>query len=192
MRTSTLSLTFRDLAFRAAALAGLALLTGNSLAQSGPATAPAAAEQKAAIDVTGAWTRATPGRSPNAAVYMRIINAGAADTLNGVETENAQRAVVHTTTMTGGTAQMSHVTTLPIPRAATVTMAPGGSHVMLEGLKAPLRQGESFIVTLVFAKAGKISTTVKVMDADARGPAAETATTPAPPPAAPAPSSEDR
>jgi periplasmic copper chaperone A len=187
MRTSTVSLVLR-----AAALVGVALFAGNALAQSGPATAPAAAAQKAAIDVSGAWARATPGQSPNAAVYMRIINAGAADTLNGVETENARRAVVHTTTMAGGTAQMTHVTTLSIARASTVTLAPGGNHVMLEGLKAPLRAGESFIITLVFAKAGKISATVKVTDAAARGPGAETAVTPAPPNPAPAQSDQDR
>jgi copper(I)-binding protein len=180
-------------ALGAFAVLGPLLAGGTAVAQSGPAAASAATEQKAAIDVGGAWTRATPGRAANAAVYMRIVNAGAADILNGVETENARRAVVHTTTMTGGTAQMSHVAALPIPRASTVTLKPGGSHVMLEGLKAPLREGESFIITLVFAKAGKISTTVRVMNTAATGPAPDAATAPAPPaPARPPADPNDR
>jgi hypothetical protein len=186
--------------FRASATLAAVLALGGGFAWA-QATAPApaaaaAAAQKATIDASEAWTRATPGGAANAAVYLRIVNAGKdADTLNGVETENAKRAVVHTTTNNGGVARMNMVASLPIPRASTVTLAPGGSHVMLEGLKVPLRQGESFIITLVFAKAGKISTTVKVVSVSATGPGPETAAaaTPAPPaPAQPKPNPTDR
>lgn len=152
------------------------LASAPGLAQS-TAPAPAAATDaaaKAAVDVSQAWTRATPGRSTTAAVYLRIINAAKeADTLTGVETENAARAMVHTTTNTGGVARMNAMTSLAIPQASTVTLVPGGSHIMLDGLKAPLRQGESFIITLVFARAGKISATVQVLAAGATGPVPE-------------------
>ncbi len=156
-----------------------------------PARTPApAAAQKAAIDPTDAWVRATPGGAQNAAVYLHIVNAGKDDdTLNGAQTDNARHASIHTTAMAGGMAQMRSAAALPIPRASTVTLAPGGTHIMLEGLKAPLREGESFIMTLTFAKAGKISTTVKVVGVAAMGPgrSAAAAKPPAPPATNPAP-----
>jgi copper(I)-binding protein len=159
-----------------------------------PASAAATAEAaKAAIDIGDAWTRASPGgRGTTAAIYLRITNAAKEpDALNGVEVENAQHAVVHTTTTSAGVARMNPQPSLPIPRASTVTLVPGGSHIMLEGLKAPLRQGESFIITLVFAKAGKISATVRVLGATATGPAAEKPAAPAPP-ARPGANPDDR
>ena len=39
---------------------------------------------------------------------------------------------------------------------ATVTLAPGGLHLMLMGLKAPLVEGETVPVTLTFANAGTV------------------------------------
>jgi copper(I)-binding protein len=145
-----------------------------ALAQSGAPAPPAAAAAaaKASIDVADAWTRATPGRASTAAIYLRITNAGRDnDALNGVEVENAQHAMLHSTVNQGGVARMVMLNAIPVARASTVTLAPGGTHIMLEGLKAPLHEGESFIITLVFAKAGKISATVKVLGAAARGPA---------------------
>jgi copper(I)-binding protein len=174
----------RALCSGAACLALLAI-GGAVWAQSGtPAPAPtastAAAAAKASIDVADAWTRATPGRTATAAIYLRIINAGKDnDALNGVQVENAEHAMLHSTVTQGGVARMVMVNSLPVARASTVMLAPGGTHIMLEGLKAPLHEGESFIITLVFAKAGKISATVRVMGAAARGPAP-------PAPAAPA------
>lgn len=158
-----------------AALASTALATTAPAFAQATAPAPAAATDaaaKAAIDVSQAWTRATPGRSTTAAIYLRIVNASKdADALNGVESENAAHATVHTTTTTNGVARMDAMRSLPIAQASTVTLVPGGAHIMLEGLKAPLKQGESFIITLVFAKAGKISATVQVLAPGAMGPA---------------------
>lgn len=45
---------------------------------------------------------------------------------------------------------------LEIKPGATVTLKPGGYHIMFVGLKQPLKQGEHFKVTLEFAKTGKV------------------------------------
>lgn len=135
-----------------------------------PAGTPAAVA-KAAIDVNSGWVRATPTNNGNAAVYLQIVNAGAdADALVGVESPNAAHAMVHTTTVANGTASMAMTPSVPIPGKSTVTFGPNGRHIMLEGLKAPLREGESFIITLNFTKAGKVSATVKVLGVAASGP----------------------
>jgi copper(I)-binding protein len=51
---------------------------------------------------------------------------------------------------------------LPVPAGGSVVLKPGSYHVMLIGLKKPLTAGETFPLTLTFAKAGNISVTVAV------------------------------
>jgi len=51
---------------------------------------------------------------------------------------------------------------LEIAPGATVTLAPGGLHMMMMGLKAPLKQGEKVPLTLVFEKAGTIDVEIAV------------------------------
>ena len=51
---------------------------------------------------------------------------------------------------------------LAIPPGATVALAPGGIHLMMMGLKEPLKQGERVPVTLVFEKAGSIDVELAV------------------------------
>ena len=50
---------------------------------------------------------------------------------------------------------------------AAVVLRPGTTHVMLTGLKQPLKEGETFPLTLDFAKAGKQDVQVKVAKAGA-------------------------
>ena len=52
-----------------------------------------------------------------------------------------------------------------------MTLKPGAVHVMLQGLKEPLRAGQSFPLTLDFAKAGKREVMVAVEKAGAMAPA---------------------
>jgi len=134
------------------------------------AAAKAAAEAKANIEVTDAWTRATPGASGNAAVYLRIVNVGkVADTLVGAKTENAAKVDLHNTVMEGGTAKMGALASLVVPAGQTINFAPGGRHVMLTGLKAPLKEGESFFAKLIFKNAGEQTLVVKVLGVSATG-----------------------
>ena len=66
-------------------------------------------------------------------------------------------------TMVSGVMQMREVADgLNVPAGGSVTLKPGSYHVMLIGLKRPLTAGETFPLTLSFAKAGNISVTVPV------------------------------
>ena len=56
---------------------------------------------------------------------------------------------------------------LPIEHGRPVTRAPGGYHIMLSGLKQSLKQGDSFPITLSFAKAGRVTATATVVSAGA-------------------------
>ena len=71
--------------------------------------------------------------------------------------------------MDGDIMRMREANQLPLPPAAKVEMKPGmGYHIMLNGLKQPLKEGATFPMTLTFEKAGKVEVTV-VVDARKAG-----------------------
>jgi periplasmic copper chaperone A len=134
----------------------------------------AAMAAKANIDVTDAWTRATPANGTTANVYLHLVSAKDPDRLIGLEVQNAARIDVREPTDQGaakGNAQPS----VDVPAGGTVNFAPGMRYLLLSGLKAPLREGESFLLTLRFDKAGSQTAVVRVLNANASGPPQSTA-----------------
>lgn len=125
----------------------------------------AALAAKANVDITEAWTRAS-GNAMNAPVYLHIVSAKDPDKLIGVEVAAADRVELKDD-QAGGRA--GPVTPIDVPPGGTVNFAPGGRYLNLVGLKAPLKEGDSFILTLKFDKAGTSSTSVKVLGSGANG-----------------------
>ena len=105
--------------------------------------------------------RATIGSMPSSAVYLSITNHGAmADRLLAAESSLSRKTELHTMEVTNGVMKMRQIDGgIAIPAGKTIQLAPGGFHVMLIGLKAPLNAGEHYRVTLVFEKAGKVKLT---------------------------------
>lgn len=64
--------------------------------------------------------------------------------------------------MDGGVMRMRKLDGVDLPSGGTIALAPGGLHMMLFGLKAPLRAGTSFPLELRFEKAGQILVQVNV------------------------------
>ncbi len=110
------------------------------------------------LKISVAWARATPKGAKVGGGYLTIANSGDdADRLIGGASAVAKGVQVHEMSMTDGVMKMRPVTGgLEIKPGATVTLAPGGYHIMFVGLAQPLKQGEHFKVTLEFAKAGKV------------------------------------
>ena len=138
------------------------------------AVAPAAFAQdsgKSAIAVEQPWARATPGGAKTGAAYMTLTNkAGTEDRLTAASSDVADKVQVHEMSMVNGIMKMREVEGgLAVPANGSVTLKPGGYHVMLIGLKKPLVDGQSFPLTLTFAKAGNISITVPVKAMGAEG-----------------------
>jgi copper(I)-binding protein len=77
---------------------------------------------------------------------------------------------VHQTIKNGDVMEMRPVDALTVSADKPVTLAPGGYHIMLMGLKRPLAKGDKFPVTLRFEKAGSIQATVTVQSAGASAP----------------------
>ncbi|WP_027996652.1 copper chaperone PCu(A)C [Simplicispira psychrophila] len=129
----------------------VALLAGTAQAQT-PAPAPAPASATAAVAVEGAWVRASvPGQKATGA-FMRLT---APETMRLVRTQSPAAAVteVHEMKMDGDVMKMRAVPVLELPAGKAVDLKPGGYHVMLMDLKAPLAKGSSVPVTLFFQDA---------------------------------------
>jgi periplasmic copper chaperone A len=116
------------------------------------------------LEIGHPWARATPPTAPAGGGYLTITNTGTApDRLVGIKSPAAATIQVHEMKMEGNVMRMREVEGgLEIPAGATVTLAPGGVHLMMMGLKAPLKQGERVPLTLVFEKAGSIDVELAV------------------------------
>jgi copper(I)-binding protein len=117
-----------------------------------------------ALEIGQPWARATPPSAPAGGGFLTIKNTGsAADRLVAASSPAADMVQVHEMKMDGNVMRMREVEKgLEIPAGGSVTLAPGGYHLMMMGLKGPLKQGTSVPVTLVFEKAGKIDVQLSV------------------------------
>jgi periplasmic copper chaperone A len=135
----------------------------------GLVVASAALAQTGQLEVTNAWARATPGKAENGAAYMTIVSP-TPDRLVSVSSPVAKKAQLHTMTMKGMVMEMRPVAGIDIPAGQPVGLKPSGEHIMLLGLNQPLREGQSFPLTLNFEKAGSRAVTVTVEKPGAAGP----------------------
>ena len=96
------------------------------------------------IQITAPWARATPKGASTGAAYMTITNTGKTpDKVSCVSSDASAECQIHTMTMDNGVMQMRPVEGgLEIKPGETVTLKPGGLHVMLVNLKHPLEQGK--------------------------------------------------
>ena len=110
------------------------------------------------MKISSPWARATPKGASVGGGYMTITNTGSApDRLVGGSTDVSKSFEVHEMKMEGGVMKMRPVVGgIEIKPGQTVTLDPGGYHVMFVGLKDQLKQGGHFKATLQFAKAGKV------------------------------------
>lgn len=153
-------MSFRTLA---AALVAAALLSSSAFAHS---------VTVGSLSLTDLWTRATPPGAPTAAGYLTITNNGkAADKLIAASSSQAESGGLHMMTVKDGVMSMHSIEGgADIPAGGTVTLAPGGFHIMFVTLKEPLKEGAKLPVTLIFEKAGTIETFLHIKEIGADGP----------------------
>ena len=113
------------------------------------------------IQVEGAWTRATLPGQDMAMVYMSITSKQAA-TIVGVSTKVSKTAEMHTMEHKGGMMKMYEVKSISLPANARLEMSMHGYHLVLAGLKAPLKAGTTVPLTLNIELADKSSVKVDV------------------------------
>jgi periplasmic copper chaperone A len=119
--------------------------------------------------------RASMGQSPTTAGYLTILNHGkTADRLVSVSCRCAASVSVHEMKMTGSMASMKMVPSVEIPAGGKVTLAPGGLHLMVMGLKAPIKAGDRVEMVLTFKGAGAVNTPFEAIDRPAAKPMSDT------------------
>lgn len=131
---------------------------------------PAHAQQPAkGVRVVEPWARATPPGAKVGAAYMELkAEKGAADKLLSASSPAAGTVEIHNHIMEGDIAKMRRVDFVPVPDGGSVTMEPGGYHVMLMDLKGQLKAGETIKLRLKFEKAGEMEVDAKVQPIGAR------------------------
>lgn len=122
--------------------------------------------------ISKAWSRATPGGAKVAGGYLTIENKGAApERLKAASTTLAAKTEIHEMAINNGVMTMRPLHSgLAIAPGQSVQLAPGGGHLMFEGLKAPLHQGDQVPVTLSFEHAGEVKVTLDVQAIGAQAP----------------------
>lgn len=110
------------------------------------------------------WSRATPAGAGVGAGYMVIRNEGTvADRLVGGAAPFAGRVEIHEMAMQEGVMRMRPLADgLAIPAGGSVTLEPGGYHVMFMQLTEPLVEGERRRASLAFEHAGEVEVELEV------------------------------
>ena len=116
------------------------------------------------LRISDAWARETVAGQTATAAYMTIDNRGAGDDrLISVEATAPAKAMLHASESSGGISRMREMGAgLALPAGTTVQLKPGGSHVMITGLGAPLQAGEVMKLRLRFEKSGPHEVDVSV------------------------------
>jgi copper(I)-binding protein len=139
----------------AAAAAAAAMLLPSSRAE------PA----KEAVTVQDAWVRAVPPSANVTAAYMVIKNdSDEPAALESIETNAASSAELHRMSRDRGMMTMAPVPSVPIPAHGRAALEPSGYHLMLIGLKKPLRAGDRVKLILHFRGRRTLAVTATVQD----------------------------
>ena len=124
------------------------------------------------IHISQPWSRATPKGATTGAGYMTVTNKGTTpERVSCVADDASSQCQIHTMTMESGVMKMRPVEGgLEIKPGESVTLKPGGNHMMFVSLKHPLEQGQNVKVTLKFEHAGTIDIDYPVLAIGAPAP----------------------
>ncbi len=139
--------------------------------------------ENGAVEVSGAWARTSPMMAEAGAAYMTIESDEAISIVSvSVPAEVAGVVELHETVPIDGdhgddamdgdamdepmdqAMTMQQVTSIEVPAGGSVSLAPGGLHVMLLDLPDPLELGETFDLVLVTAAGEEIVVPIEVRD----------------------------
>ena len=126
---------------------------------------PAAAQQARAGDLSikDAVVRAMPPGAPNTAAYLTIVNKGSRpDALISASCDCAKSVEPHLSHVMNGQATMMPAGPVTVPAKGVVSFSPGGYHLMVMGLKGPLKDGSVQEMTLKFRRAGAVKVPFRV------------------------------
>jgi copper(I)-binding protein len=123
------------------------------------------------LKISTPWSRATPAAAKVAGGFMVIENSGKeSDFLVGGSLVRSGRVEIHEMAVVNDIMKMRELPEgLEIKPGATITLKPGGYHVMFMELKEPLAEGDKVEGTLIFKKAGTVKVSYEVRPRGAKG-----------------------
>ena len=129
-----------------------------------PEVAAPAASAGAKIMVTDAWTRPSSMGAGNGAIYLKLMNDGnVSDVLLSAKSDIAEAVELHESKMDeNGVMHMNPVPNIEVPAGGSVSLEPGGKHIMLINLKQELAPGQKVAFTLNFEKSGPVKVEAEV------------------------------
>jgi copper(I)-binding protein len=103
------------------------------------------------ITISDAYVRQAPPGSPATGAFMVLHNSGS-KLVKLIKADNpvSQLTELHTHLHEGGMMKMRPVKDIPIPAGGEARLQPGGLHIMLIDMKAPLLDGDQLPLTLSF------------------------------------------
>ncbi len=115
------------------------------------------------MTVVNAWLRAAPPTSDVTAAYLDIANlTDQDDELIKISSDKAQIIEIHETKISGDQSTMVELKTLKIAKDQKVSFAPGSFHLMVMGLKKPLKVGEEIPLKLEFKNHASVTVKAEV------------------------------
>ena len=126
-------------------------------------TATSTVHAQTTVKVEGAWARPTVQGQAAGGGFLKITGGAAADKLVSASAGVSKTVELHTMVMEGDVMRMREIGAIDVPAGKTVELKPGGLHVMFIGIRMPLKNGDSFPLTLRFEKAGEVKVEMKVM-----------------------------
>jgi periplasmic copper chaperone A len=118
--------------------------------------------QAGVLSIGRPYARPTAPSQPTGGGYLTLTSKGRADRLLSASTPVAREVQLHSMKMEGDVMRMREVDAIDLPADARVELKPGGLHLMLLGLKEPLKAGQHFPLKLRFEKAGEVTVEVDV------------------------------
>lgn len=101
------------------------------------------------LQVQGGWVPEAPPGARVQAAYMELVNTGAVtQVVVGADSPDFAQVEIHRTVEAGGVVRMEPQTTQPIEAGATLTLAPGGLHLMLIDPRRRLTAGDRVQIRL--------------------------------------------
>lgn len=117
--------------------------------------------QSPLVKVDDPWVRATVAPQKATGAFMQLTSAKPAKVV-AASSPAAAMVEIHEMKMDDGVMKMRAVAALPLPAGQAVALKPGSYHVMLMGLKNPIKAGETVPLTLTVEAEDKQRTTVEV------------------------------
>jgi periplasmic copper chaperone A len=107
----------------------------------------------------------TPTASSAVAYFTIMSHGNEEDKLISVSSPSAQNTSLHESVQENDVAKMRELPSIDVIPGRLTKLEQGGQHVMLTGLAAPLKKGDTVVLNLVFAIAGEIKVDAIVGDA---------------------------